>query len=109
MRNALCVILLLALAIPVVAQVNEWHATGVVQYCFLERLENKDAIAFVEFQVGGNTPILCIFEGGHAQDIYAAYRIHNDHKLKIELVGRLRITPFRAYVKVRDFGIKCER
>ena len=108
MRITLCMALLLALAVPVVAQINEWHATGIVQYCSFEQPENSEVIAYVDFQVGGNTPILCIFEGRNAQNIYNAYRNHGNHKFQIELAGRLRITPFRTYVKVRTFSIKCK-
>jgi len=107
MRLTICVVLLVALALPVMAQVNEWHATGVVNSCRLIQTTARNGlyIAVVEFQAGRNRPITCMFFDHSALAVHDAFRSKIDG-LSICLRGRLRITKTRAFILVRDFEVK---
>jgi len=109
MREVVICLVILALVSPcgIAQDENEWRATGRIVDCFLER-ESAQPLAIIEFRSGRNQPILCLVMGDMAIEIVNYWNIHKDCecRCRIGLVGRLRNTVNRVYIRVVAWGPK---
>ena len=114
MRITLCTALLIALAVvaPAMAQVNEWHAIGVVEYCSFVQTDMRGLPApftVVILRVGKNRPITCIAFDSELSSIYHYYLYCKDQAQRsciVEVRGKLRATKFNIYIKLLSWQIK---
>jgi len=115
---AITLILVAALAVGAAAQEgvgpsaaikdqNEWQAEGnVIDLVVEQRDVGSPSLVFFELRSGKNRPILCIVSGDMAAALYSYWLRHKDCKChcRIGIIGRLRVTSGRTYIKIREWG-----
>jgi len=104
---AICLVILVLVSPCGIAQdQNKWRAEGHVIDLAIGSY-SPNLVLFM-FKSGRNQPILCIATGDMAIEIVNHWNIHKDCKCRcrIGLVGRLRNTVNRVYIKVVAWGPK---
>jgi hypothetical protein len=108
MRRTLIVFIILLFSYLLSAKdLNEWRAEGRVIGLAVEGYDgNRPSLVVFELCVGKNKPALCIATGEPADALYRYWREHKDCacRCRIGIIGRLRITGSRYYVRVREWG-----